>query len=195
MCESTVCDCVVALGDKRDNARPAAVKAEVRMNSRRSIIRFSQSATGSRLLGGRSLGVKFAFLPHEVIDACHCVAVGLSTKCQRMLGLRAEDDMVAVHAAFESTGLIRPFEVAGDRIAILLKVDSFCIEDPVPVLRLNDPVPGDIDRRRCSLDRGVCAAANTATKSSKKAEQIRDQLWRLIEYSSRCFNCSIPEPY
>ena len=45
----------------------------------------------------------------------------------------AEDDMVAVHAAFESTGLIGPFAVAGDRVAILLEVDSFCIEDPVPV--------------------------------------------------------------
>ena len=83
MCESTVCDCAVALGDKRDNARPAAVKAEVRMNSRRSIIRFSQSATGSRLLGGRALDVKFAFLPHDVMVACHGIGVDLSTKCRR----------------------------------------------------------------------------------------------------------------
>jgi len=64
-----------------------------------------------------------------------------------MLGLGAEENMVAVHAAFEPTGLIQPFEVAGDRVAILLEVNSFGIEGPVPVFRLNDPVPGDLDRK------------------------------------------------
>jgi len=112
-----------------------------------------------------------------------------------MLGLGAEENMVAVHAAFEPTGLIQPFEVAGDRVAILLEVNSFGIEGPFQFFASMTQCPATLTGSRCSVGRSVCAAANTATKSSKDGEQIRDKLWRLIEHFSRWFNGSIPEPY
>jgi hypothetical protein len=94
-----------------------------------------------------AFGVELALLAFDVERSGHGVAFDLAAESQYSAGLGMEHNVMRIDAAFETSGLIRPFEMAGYLVAILLQVDGLGIQVAVPVFRLDHPMPGHIHWR------------------------------------------------
>jgi len=72
--------------------------------------------------------------------AAYCVAVDSPPEGEHLARLRAEQNVMDVHASFKPTRLVRPLEVARQYVSFLLEFDVLCGSLAVRTFRIDGPV-------------------------------------------------------
>ncbi len=93
----------------------------------------------------RGKSIRAHCLPLSVLAAVpkistHLIAFDPSPEGEYIAGLRVEFDVMHVYRAFNSSGLVRAFEMSGELIAVLFDLNIFGGSPAVGVFGVNRPV-------------------------------------------------------
>src|SRR5271167_1834661 len=105
-------------------------------------------------------------------SSADAIAIDLAAKGQNVPGLRTKDDMSALYGAFETSGLVRTFEVPGQLPAILRQFHILGGGHAIVViLRIDCPIASHI---RWRLVRGWLLGQNRRNSQRQHPERSQN---------------------